>query len=446
MKKSWMDQWIVDLDGTTHLMRDNKAERVDALGEIRGSKWILSDFGGAAARFMSVDAPKPYAELVAQRRLLESGDIHEHARLFSHWKRARGKTSTEVYFTAVEAEVCSAYEDRAHDDDEHHLLFSIHALVHACLRAFSANKTIVVLFEHDRHVDLLLGRSGQILAASRISSYGNTRAAKENQPETVTQEIRALLASAAGKLDGIVHFGWLIGGEEEENAKEEEARLRAAAWGQTVATNLQVSFQPLPAQTFAMEEGAFVVTSIPAVLDHLTVADSSSPDLDRWHYLAWRLMPQIAFVGVCMVAVLILSALWLEVRTALLTDEAKRLTTNQTRIAQPVDPVDPSYQKQVTFIDNLSRLKAAPTLQALLNDLSRAHTGQIALDRIVIESDDRSRIQLTLKGRLRNDFSQASQEHETFVGNLTSRGFRLIQSDLTTDVTELLFTLKLERE
>ncbi|NGZ06425.1 MAG: hypothetical protein G8237_08715 [Magnetococcales bacterium] len=464
MKKSAQDQWIVDVDGVACHMQERAAVRVEEFAAVAGSKWIITDFAGAAARFLTVDAPARYAEVVAQRRLLESGDAREHARICTHWKRARGKTSTELFFTVVEGERLAAYEDRAHDDPDHHLLFSVHALLYACLRAFSKDKTIVVLFEHDRHVDLLLGRSGQVLAASRVSSYGVTREAKENQTDTVAQEIRALLAESQARLDEIIHFGWLIGSEEEEGGKGrgvafsgqtrnadpmgvEQARLLAVEWGHNLGKNLNVPFRPLPGRTYTLEGRGFVVTSLPEALSHLTVADAVSSSVDRLRYQARQWLPMVLPVAVGIVALLFLMGLGLQLRAGLLSSEAERLETLKQRSPLKVAPLDSSYPKIVQFADQLLHLKNAPTLQALLHDLSRSVPGdRIGLDQVVVEYDERSKIQITLKGRIQAEFSQASQDHETLVANLIANRLRVVKSDLATDVTELLFTLKLERE
>ncbi|MBF0270791.1 MAG: hypothetical protein HQL98_01780 [Magnetococcales bacterium] len=484
MRKSLLDEWIVELDGATHRMHRRSAELLDDISTVKGNKWIFSDFGGAVPRFMTVEAPVKYAEIVTQRRLLESGDSEEHARVCTHWKRARGKTSTELFFTVVEGELYSAYEDRAHDDPDHHLLFSVNALLYACLRAFSKNKTVVVLFEHDRHVDLLVGRSGQALASSRVSSYGNTPEAKENQAETVGQEIRALFADLQGKPDLIVHFNWLagveqedasltshsamsgktgfsgfgqtreasstatgwVGGGEASSLGKEQSRLMSAEWGHKLAKNFNVPFKPLKPRLFEMKDNAFVVSSIPEVLTYLSVADSSSPTLDRVRYQAQRLLPWATFITLLIVAGLYLGALALQRQATVLTEEANQLTDVKTMASLKVDLLDPGYQQMVAFSDNLNRLKAAPSLQGVLNDVSGSLKGKIEFDQVQVEYDDHSKILMTLKGRIKEGFPQASQDHEAFIAGLTSRNYRVLKSDFSTDVAELQFTLKLERE
>ncbi|MBF0340795.1 MAG: hypothetical protein HQL95_07510 [Magnetococcales bacterium] len=442
MKKSLLDEWIVDMDGAACRMRKGSAEPLEELSAVKGDKWLLSDFGGAMSRFLVVDAPAQFAEIVAQRRLQETGDAQEHARILTHWKRARGKRSTELFFTVVEGERFRAYEDQAHDDPDHHLLFSIHALMFACLRAHSKNRTVAVLFEHDRHVDLLLGRSGQVLAASRVSSYANTKDAKENQAETVAQELRGLLRDHPGRLEQILHFGWLQGSDDPSSAPDP----MATEWAHALADNLQAPLLVLPAQTFATREQRFVVSSIPAVLEHLTVGDSSSPVQDRLQYQAKRLLSRTALAAVALVVLMLLSAGWWGMQAGRLNDQAKHLADPALMAALQVTPLDPAFQKSITFADNLSRLQRAPTLQTLFNDLSAAIQGRIRVDQVLVEYDDRSKIQMTLKGRFQDPFPKASQDHEAFVANLKAHHFRVIKSDLSTDVNELQFTLKLERE
>lgn len=485
MKKSLLDELIVDVDGAPHLLRRRTAELLPEIAAVRGSKWLLTDFGGAPPKFMTVEAPVRFAEIVVQRRLQETGDAGEHGRICTHWKRPRGKTSTDIFFTPVEGDLYSAYEDRAHEDPGHHLIFSIHALLYAALREHSKNKMVLVMFEHDRHVELLLGRSGQVLAASRVSSYANTPEAKENQADTVGQELRSMMGNQAARLDLIVHFNWMLG-EETETASntgnssttgssgfssfgqagtreaststgwaatgegtamgKEQARLMSAEWAHKLAKAREVPLKLLKPKMHDIKGNEFVVSSIPDALGALTVADASSPAMDRFQYQAQRSMPWATLLSLLVVAALYLGGLWLQRQSNLLADETMRLTDLGSSAAMRVDPLDPGYKKVVTFTDNLARLKVAPSLQGVLTDITNSLQGKIIFDHVLIEYSEQSKVTASLKGRIKSAFPQASQEHETFLTNLTSRNYRVVKSDFSTDVTELQFNLKLERE
>lgn len=484
MKKSLLDELIVDVDGMPHLVRRRTAEMLETIATVKGNKWVVSDFGGVSPKYMTVEAPARYAEIVAQRRLLEMGEAGEHARICTHWKRARGKTSTELFFTVVEGDLYSAYEDRAFDDVNHHLLFSTHALLYACLREHSKNKTVLVMFEHDRHVDLLLGRSGQVLATSRVSSYAYTQEAKENQMDTVGQELKSMMMDMQGKLEMIVYFGWLMGEETESSSAtgssttgssgfssfgggetkeaststgwaatgestsmgKEQARLMSAEWAHKLAKSLEVPLKLLKPKMHDVRGNEFVVSSIPDAMSALTVADSSSPVMDRIQYQAQRSMPWVTLISLLMVSGLYLGGLWMQRQANLLADETLKYADVSMGATMKVDPVDPEFLKVVAFTDNISRLKTAPSLQGLLTDITSALSGKMTFDQVIIEYDEHSKVTTTLNGRIKSGFAQASQEHETFITGLTSRNFRVVKSDFSTDVSELQFTLKLERE
>ncbi|MBF0295739.1 MAG: hypothetical protein HQL96_11170 [Magnetococcales bacterium] len=484
MKKSVLDELIVDLDGAAHLVRRRTAETLDGLSGIKGNKWILSDFGGASARLLTVEAPIRYAEIVAQRRLLEAGDAGEHARILTHWKRARGKTTTDIFCTVVEGDRFAAYEDRAIEDGEHHLLFPVHALHHACLREYAKKSTVLVMFEHDRHVDLLLGRAGQILAVSQASLYANTPEARENLADTVGQELRAMLADIPGKLELIVHYGWQFGVEtetasatgnssstggsgfssfgmatkeaststgwaatgESTSMGKEQARLMSAEWAHKLAKANDVPLKLLKPRMLEIKGQEFVVTGIPEAVSALQVADSASPTMDRLQYRAQRTLSIATFLALLVVAGLYLGAIWLQRQTILLADEAMKLTNIGAVEALKVEPLDPVIQKAVHFADNLSRLKVAPSLQGIMADLSASMRGKMLLDQLVIGFSDQAKASLSLKGRIKAGFQQASQEHEGFVANLISKNYKVVKSSFTTDVMALTFNLQLERE
>ncbi|MBF0262347.1 MAG: hypothetical protein HQL97_11005 [Magnetococcales bacterium] len=447
MNISESDEWIVDLDGLAHRLGDGRAEPVSDPAALQGDKWVVSDFGGAMARFMTVEAPLAYAEVVARRRLQESGEAQEHARLLTHWKRARGKTSTELYFTVAEGERLRLHEDRAHDDPHHHLLFSVHLLPYLLLNQQPKDRTVAVLFEHDRHVDILLGRSGQVLAASRISSYGSARVAKENLAESVASELRALVIGAQATLNRILHFGWLLGEGADETARAvEQQRLREAAWVGELGRILQAPSETLPATVLKCSDEGFVVSAIPALMRVMNVSQASSPVVDRLQYQAQRLLPNLLPVAFGLTVVLFLIGVWLNTRAGLLDAEANRLEREMTVATAKPETVDPALGKMVTFVDGLARLRASPSWHELLKELHEASDGRrIVFDQVTIEQDDAAKIQMSLKGRVQELFAVASADYEAMAARLRERGFQILSSELSTDVTELRFNLKLER-
>ncbi|MBF0213496.1 MAG: hypothetical protein HQM00_08025 [Magnetococcales bacterium] len=484
MKKALLDQWIMDVDGAACQVQRRMAEPLEEIASVKGNKWVITDFGGAVPRFMTIDAPVKYAEIMLQRRLQDQGEIGENARICTHWKRARGDRSTDIFFTAVEGDLLGAFEDRAREDVDHHLFFSVYAVMYACLRDFSKNRMTLLMFEHDRHVDLLLGRSGQVLAASRVSGYSNAREVKEQQVETVGHELQAMLAELHGKLELIVHSGWMRGVETEaasttgfsssgrstgfsafsqfetreaatqtgwassESASlgKEQSRLMTVEWGQKLARNFNVPIKLLKPKLYEIKGDEFVVSSFQEAMSHLDVGDAISPAIDRYQYLAQRLMPWMTILSLLIVSGLYLGGLWMQRQTALVNEEIQKLTDIGSAAALKVEPVDPEFPRMVEFTDGLNRLKTASSFQGVLVDISNSMNGKVVFDQLIVEYNDRIKAVMTLKGRIKSPFAQASQEHENFVGALISRGYRVIKSDLSTDVAELLFTLKLERE
>ncbi|MBF0427618.1 MAG: hypothetical protein HQL94_01735 [Magnetococcales bacterium] len=410
---------IVDADGVTCQLEGRTARVLDQISSVKGNKWVLTDFGGLPPRFMTVDAPACHAEIVALRRLQEKGEAGEDARICTHWKRARGKTSTELFFTLAEKDYFRVCEDRALEDSDHHLLFSVYALMYASLRTHSDKKNCVVMFEHDRHVDLLMGRSGQVLASARVSSYANTSEAKENQVETVGQELQTMMAGKLEKLEKIVYFSWLSGEDNEDKSPE---------WGRNLAIMFNAQFEPLG-------------SSIQDVMKSLTVADSSSSTLDSVQYLTEAFIPKILVVSLMIVAALLFGAFWLQWQTSRLNAEVKKQLNYAS--SMKVEPVDPVYKKTVAFVNQVGHLQNAPSLHTLLADISAATNGRVGFDQVIIEYDELSKATVILKGRIPSGFDQASQDQEAFIRALQDRAYSVINREFFSDVTELKFTITL---
>ncbi|MBF0158516.1 MAG: hypothetical protein HQL58_03240 [Magnetococcales bacterium] len=481
MKKKPSDQLVIELDGRTVVFDGRKVEAVDDIGTIRGSKWVVTDFRDSVPRFMKIDAPVKFAETLLQRRLQESGETTDQARIVTHSKRALNKQSTELFFTAVDAELADSYNLRSISDADHQLVFASNSVLLACLRQFAGTRLTLVILEHDRHADYLIGRQRQLLAAGRVSTYDAT--ARHSLGGAMTEELRRLGSGASPiRVEQVVHLNWLVGqaavdltstqaarrglsdtqnltgnltgGPDQKNTgwatgTKQDALLTShemeqvsSEWVAQIAKELQADYQALPPRRFDLGE-EFIFTSLPdAITTYLQDGDSCSPPLSRFQYLSQRLVPAAVFITWGLVILLLWGNLLVQQQIDEVEAEQTRLRSTTVNVTNP-EFVATERVSTIQFIKQLAQLWDMPSVNQILAELSQAKQDELFLDRVLFEFSDQGQPTLTLVGRQLARFEQASQQYHSFLSVLQSRNFRLLENSSSADINELRFTAKL---
>lgn len=481
MKRSRQDKLIVEIDGVTVHLRGRTAQLITDVTQVIGSKWLVSDFDGAPPRFMTLEAPVRYAEMLLARRLQEMGEAEQGSRTLTHWKQRRGETGSELFFTTVNGRAFRVYEDRSFEDDHPHLLFSSNALLAAVAADHWADHTVTVMFEHDRHLDYVVGRAGKILTAGRLSTYAVE--ARESLVESIRLELRNLRNNQQVAVDKIVYFNWMVFQEEEQfgatpslgsfgkgdttgtgwghntatdstsswltageksNPGDQKVYL-ASEWVRNLAGEMEIECVVSRPTRFEMEGSSFLSTALPGLVTrHLTVAHTSSPTQTRLQYQTMRLAPLAAVAAWLLLAGVFWSAIALDSRAALLEQETLASGTATTQQGD-IKPLPGGLKEVLDYAGLLHDVREAPELRQILSDLSVSGQGHIRLDKVNMQYDDRIRPSITITGLIQSGFEQAQMVHKDFLEKLQSLGYVIQESHFGTDVRELTFTITLTR-
>ncbi|MBF0371483.1 MAG: hypothetical protein HQL52_18740 [Magnetococcales bacterium] len=446
MKKSPSDALVIEMDGQPFHLQGLQLQDIPELASLNQDKWLLTDFQGASPVFMTVEAPARFAEIVARKRLQESGEAEENVRILTHWKRPRGKSSTEIFCTPVKGELFGAYEDRALEDDHHHLFFSTNALLYAVLKHYSReNHTVAVLFEHGRHVDILVGRSGQVSHATRVSSFAASSEAKSTLSDSVAAELLHLMGEHRIRVDEIIHYGWLHQREiSAEVSTADNGPSDPTQWVRQLAEGMGTDCQVIPMEVHALSGDERLETSLTSLLAHLDSDLSASSFLDRFRYRAQRWMPWVTLITLFAVAGLFFVGSIYQRQADALNQESARFSQVSAGLNQ-AGVLDPAFKEQVAFVERLHHYRDVPSLQQILLEISQSRSGPLFLDQVELAYDPQGQAIVVLTGRIETPFMAASQHLDRFLHALTQHPFSVIDSRLNTDTTHIGFAVKLLR-
>nr|CRH04670.1 conserved protein of unknown function [Candidatus Magnetococcus massalia] len=439
-------QIILELDETRVLIQGDKATSLSDLSEVTGDRWLVSDFQGAICRLMMVDAPAKFADHMLQRKLQEMGEGDENSRILGHWKQARGQNSSEVLFTVVPASEMSLYDDIAFESDGVHLNFSFNALLYGCLRKYGAKETAVVLFEHDRHVDYMVGQGNRVLAAGRLSSYASTDEAKQALAESIAEELKLIQKESHQKIEQVVHFGFFLDGVPGYETDESGASAGTVelGWVEKLANVIGCSAQVLPTQRLALDSGGHVISSVQAAMENLTGNDAANPQIDKGYYYGQRFAPIATAAAWVIVVVATLIGSYYASGVQEMQAKARQIKSQMGSL-QNIKAMSEEELAKVGFAHKLSKLQGTVDYRSIIADLSEARGERpVILDRVRVNYIDYQPL-ITLEGHLDTPFAEASREQEAFLNGLRAQGYTVVKSDLNTDIQMLTFTVVLKR-
>ncbi|MEO5379022.1 MAG: hypothetical protein H7832_14770 [Magnetococcus sp. DMHC-6] len=482
MKKAFLDHLIVEMEEQKFLLKRRTAQELVEIKEIVGDKWLLTDFKGAQPRFMSVEAPVRYADVVVRKRMLEAGEASDNSRLITHWKRARGPGTTEIFYTLIDGNHFNPYEDNSAEDPHQHLFFSVNILLYSALRHYSVKKTIAVIFEHGRHVDFVVGRDGQVFGANRISSYSETIQSKESLSESLGAELRMLHEHIQRPIEQLVYFNWLMGVEDEKNntgitssrtspsfatfggettkhktaetgwgrsdhpeLSPEKTRLLNSEWIRKLAGTFGAECVVQKSHIFDLKENAFLVTSLPELVRYLSHHQAVSNGFDRFQYQVQRILPHFIIISFMILTGFFIGGIWLQNQANALNSQIIQLQEVNPMEMKNIQPLDPSYKNLLTFVTKMDKLKGSISLQKILTDLGQSRTKTLFLDHIIVDYDEQIQLSINLKGRIESGFEDASKDLESFLSSLRDRGFVVEKNEFSTDVSRLTFLIYLRQ-
>ena len=155
-------QYVLELDGIFYHLKENRLEQIEDLKEVKGEFCFITEMKETISRTMTVEAPSKYAEFVVRKKLQESGDFDEAVSVITHWKKKRGKNSTDLFFTALPSRQYQAYLEKIRGSEDGILLIPLYSLLYNVLKRFNIEDPIAVIFQHGRFADVIVGNKKHI--------------------------------------------------------------------------------------------------------------------------------------------------------------------------------------------------------------------------------------------------------------------------------------------
>jgi len=154
----------------------------------------------------------------------------------------------------------------------------------------------------------------------------------------------------------------------------------------------------------------------------------------------------VALLGWLLAAGLVAGAWWLNQKAQLFEQNTRNLKESvAAAVAAKLPEVPPAFLDSLEFTQSLDRLRDAPAFEDILADITSVRDGRLLVDKLRVDYDTAAVPTVTIQGRILSGFDEASRNHKAFLSGLSSLGYQMVDSQFSTDIQHLAFTVKLRR-
>lgn len=421
--------YVFELDGFLHRHEDDRLIPLARLQDIQGDTWLVTDFGEAMSRFMSVDGPVKYAEVLARRKLQESGEFEESVEILTHWKRKRDKHTTDIFFTAVPTRLARIYADTLHTRPDHCLVFGMYSVLWRLVRKQGAKKPVAVVLRHDRFAEVLIGMHNRVYFANRCVAFDTQPEQIQSLWESIRTDIESVQRDQRIEVERIYSLGWIDACESPQWPEELLNRL-------VVLDSLELMLDDTPR-----------IVSLPTAACALSAFQSISPTKEIALYYAGRWAPAANVAAAALLVLLISGSFYYWIHAKRLDESLAKLQQRISRVNQEMAKlpvVGPEVDDQLKFVKSLDAFHRQPPYREVINDLTDPALFMLQLRTLKVDyGGDAVRVELF--GDIEAPFEEAHDRYKRFLQRLKDKGYRIEENRFETQISRSQIVLKLIR-
>ena len=420
---------VVELDGQTFQYEEGQLSLLSDFGDLSEECFLITDMRESIAKTMTVEAPVRYAELMVRRRLQEAGEFEEPVTIVTHWKKARGKNTTDIFFTAVPTRLSLYYTENLCEGPHAVVVFPIHTLLYNTLKRLKSKKPVALVFQHGRFADLLVGTYRRIYYAVRCTAFDDSHEQLLALWESVRSEIQMAESEHRLKIARMVVLDWIDSGP-------------LPQWDDQVDIDL-IAFT---ADKLWSQEG-LRSTSFFAFSKKLSVFQSISPLKEKLFWAASIWTPAITLFLLLTTFGLWGGGLYFSNRTEELITrkEALRKEYSQLRSNLPVLSSGKDYKPTLNFIKGLTAYENIPSYKQVIADLAAAMSTSMILE-VLNLTYSANELKLELYGPIKAPFNQAHAAYQRFIKIVTQKGYAISESKFDTVIDESKILVRLVKK
>ena len=422
-------QHIIELDGAVYLYSKKILEQVADLKLTDGDKVLITDLQEASVMTMTLEVGYRYAELMVRRKLHESGDFDEPVEIITHWKKKRGKNSTDIFFTALPSRIYHSYFDQFKENNDCVLLFPLYQFLFKCLKKTRINEVKAIVFQHNRYADLIIGNSDNVYYANRSVAFDTSKEQIASLWTTVSENIKTAESDHRIDIKNVFYLNWI-----ESNLPDilpEELRKKL------------VSFD---AEEISFNGTAYNTSFLKSVKDQ-SVGGSVSPFLEKIFYYTKKTIFSINLILIIVILLSVPGYFYYDNKADMLEKKIADCNIERKNIKQipALDISKKEYKDNIDFIKDLAWCRQVPSLKKITNDISDAVFSEMKVEALKIDYKQ-DKIHIELFGTINALFDAAYNGYQNFIDMLNHKGYVLTENRFDTKISTSEFFVKFSKQ
>jgi len=421
-------QVAIELDGLTYRVVGNRLETVRDLKELEGDVWLITDMQDSITRFMALDAEHDFVDVIIRKRLQETGEFDDSISILPLWKKKNGKSSTDIFFTALSSRIYSFYSNLIHKRDEIMLLFPLYSVLFAALKRMRARNPVAVVFQHGRFADILIGTHKKVYYANRCVAF-----------DTSDEQINKLWNTAKADISNV-----------SKDHRIEISEICLLTWIDSNVTSDWTNDSDFEVVFFENQDisynGVTIQCSFMTALKMLTAMQSVSVPQEKACYYANRWISCLNVMMLVAAVIFLGSYFYFQKRADVLGNQIMALEGQITRmnVGRPGDIDREKFDQQFGLVKNLTLYRSKPSFKEIIDDLSAGISKSMEFEILKIDyiTDD---VQIEVFGHIGAPFKTAYRGYQNLINGLKNKGYALQESRFDTDIRKSQFLLKLQR-
>ncbi|PIE61952.1 MAG: hypothetical protein CSA29_00645 [Desulfobacterales bacterium] len=427
--------FLIELDDGLFLLNDNHLERISNLSESKGCRFLVPSLEKSVTRVMNVTSEQKYAEVMVARRLQDEGEFDESVSVITHWKKRKGKNSTDIFFTALPSRTYHTHLETIRNHDSLLLLVPFFSILSHIVKTSKEIGPIAVVLRHGRYADLVIGNSSRFFHAIRCMSFDHTEEQVQRLWKAVGREISLTSREHSITVEKIIALNWMDAGEPIPDT---------ADMGLDQDLTVRMTQFTFDSELIEFEDKCYPM-SLPVALSAYPWSMAISQGAGKLAYAVDRATGLIICLFTLLVLALVGMGLFYNFRN---TDIQKRISPIEARISQLSKnavtecPEIPQYQPILAFTDTLFHSRNMPGLKDLINDLSTGIFARATVKELKIEYEGRQ-IRIQMAGAISEPFQTAHNVYQGLLNHLTLGGYTIKDHRFETRIESSSFRLDL---
>lgn len=419
-------QYVLELDGILYHLKGNHLSQISDVKEVKGEFCFVTDMRETISRTMTVEAPAKYAEFVVRKKLQESGDFDEPVSVITHWKKKRGKNTTNIFFTALPTRQYQAYLEKIRTSEDGVLVLPLYMLLYNVIKKFHSENPTAVIFQHDRFADIIIGNKNHIYYSNRCVAFDRSKEQIDVLWDTIRNDIQTAQRENGMEVKTGIHLSWIDSGETPD-------------WDE----NEEFEWCHFEEESISFEDNTYLI-SFSNAMKNRSGNGGISPGIEKLYYHTQKWTAPLNIFLIILLLAMTSGYFVCRNKTKIIQKELKQMNHQIAGLhteSSLNEISNETYQDTMGFIKDLSYCKNSPSYLDVMRDVTEGLSSDMETEILKIDYSANAMI-LEIFGRIQTAFESAYKGYQQFISYMKSKGYIITENRFDTNIRDSKFLVK----